>query len=71
MGRILRSGEYEGQPSAVDHTFSSFSGAWGTIKACIFNRYANPTAAQKIQQLESQKGPAKGCSLPVISTGTA
>ena len=59
------------EPSAVDHTFSSFAGAWGTIKACIFNRYANPAAAQKLRQLEVQKGRAKVHSLPVINVGAA
>jgi len=28
----------------VDHTFSSFGGLWGTIKAMVFNTDANPGA---------------------------
>ena len=38
------------EPSAVDHTFASFGGMWGTIKAMIFNRYANPTAAKRLEE---------------------
>ena len=36
------------EPSAVNHTFASFGGMWGTIKAIIFNRYANPGARRKL-----------------------
>lgn len=38
------------EPSAVDHTFSSFSGLWGTIKAMIFNTYANPGMLERARQ---------------------
>lgn len=38
------------EPSAVDHTFSSFGGMWGTIKAMVFNRYANPAAGRRLEE---------------------
>ena len=38
------------EPSAVDHTFSSFGGLWGTIKAMVFNTYANPAAAKRLDE---------------------
>lgn len=38
------------EPSAVDHTFSSFGGMWGTIKAMIFNTYANPAAKDRLSE---------------------
>jgi hopanoid biosynthesis associated radical SAM protein HpnH len=38
------------EPSAVNHTFSSFGGLWGTIKAMVFNRYANPAAARRLEE---------------------
>jgi len=37
------------EPSAVDHTFASFGGMWGTIKAMLFNRYANPNAQRRLE----------------------
>ncbi|MEQ9453372.1 MAG: adenosyl-hopene transferase HpnH [Phycisphaeraceae bacterium] len=36
------------EPSAVDHTFSSFGGMWGTVKAMVFNSYANPSAGKRL-----------------------
>jgi hypothetical protein len=38
------------EPSAVDHTFSSFGGMWATIKAMIFCKYANPSARTRLEQ---------------------
>ncbi|MEO1130987.1 MAG: DUF3463 domain-containing protein, partial [Planctomycetota bacterium] len=38
------------EPTAVDHTFSSFGGLWGTIKAMVFNSYANPRAQKRLEQ---------------------
>ena len=38
------------EPTAVDHTFSSFGGLWGTIKAMVFNTYANPAAKKRLQE---------------------
>lgn len=45
------------EASAVDHTFASFGGMWGTIKAMVFNSYANPGAARR---LEREKGKPHG-----------
>jgi hopanoid biosynthesis associated radical SAM protein HpnH len=42
------------EPSAVDHTFASFGGMWGTVKAMLFNRYANPNAKRRLEA-EKQK----------------
>ncbi len=36
------------EPTAVDHTFASFGGLLGTIKAMVFNTYASPTARRKL-----------------------
>jgi hypothetical protein len=30
------------EPSAVDYTFSGVPGLWATVKAMVFNTYANP-----------------------------
>lgn len=38
------------EPTAVNHTFSSFGGLWGTIKAMVFNRYANPAAKRRLDE---------------------
>lgn len=38
------------EPTAVDHTFSSFGGLWGTMKAMVFNRYANPRAKKRLDE---------------------
>ena len=54
------------EPTAVNYTFSSFGGMWGTVKALIFHAYANPTAAKKIKQLEKERLGRKDQSLPVI-----
>jgi len=56
------------EPTAVDRTFSSFGGLWGTIKAMIFNTYANPAAAKQIKQLEAER---KDIALPVLSGSAA
>ncbi|MBI1374989.1 MAG: adenosyl-hopene transferase HpnH [Phycisphaera sp.] len=45
------------EASAVNHTFASFGGMWATIKAMVFNTYANPTAQKK---LEAEKGKPHG-----------
>ncbi|MCH2135009.1 MAG: adenosyl-hopene transferase HpnH [Phycisphaerales bacterium] len=42
------------EATAVDHTFSSFGGMWGTIKAMVFNRYASPSAARKLIEEEGK-----------------
>jgi hopanoid biosynthesis associated radical SAM protein HpnH len=47
------------EATAVNHTFSSFGGMWGNIKAMLFNRYANPAA---LKRLEADKQAAKAAS---------
>ncbi|MDG2291207.1 MAG: adenosyl-hopene transferase HpnH [Phycisphaerales bacterium] len=42
------------EPTAVDHTFSSFGGIWGNIKAMAFNRYVNPAAKQRLKEEEGK-----------------
>ncbi|MBL8745053.1 MAG: adenosyl-hopene transferase HpnH [Phycisphaerae bacterium] len=37
------------EPSAVDHTFSSIGGMWGTIRAMMFGSYSNPAAEQRLE----------------------
>jgi hopanoid biosynthesis associated radical SAM protein HpnH len=56
------------EPSAVHHTFSAFSGLWGTIKAMVFNRYASP-AAQK--RLEEEKTRPHGPEAHLVQLGIA
>ncbi len=36
------------EPTAVNHTFSSFGGLLGTIKALLFDTYANPGAKRRL-----------------------
>ncbi len=38
------------EATAVDHTFASFGGMWGTIKAMLFNKYANPAAMKRLDE---------------------
>jgi len=46
------------EPTAVDHTFASFRGMWGTIKAMVFNKYANPAAMNRLEKMKDQpRGP--------------
>ncbi len=46
------------EPTAVDHTFASFGGMWSTIKAIVFNRYANPAATNRLKkEREKPHGP--------------
>ncbi len=42
------------EPSAVNHTFSSFSGLFGTVKAMLFNAYANPAAKRRLDEEKSK-----------------
>ena len=42
------------EPSAVNHTFSSFGGLWGTAKAILFHRYASPAAMQRLEDDKSK-----------------
>jgi hopanoid biosynthesis associated radical SAM protein HpnH len=46
------------EPTAVNHTFASFGGMFATIKAMIFNSYANPAATQRLrEEAEKPHGP--------------
>jgi len=36
------------EASAVNHTFASFGGLFATVKAMVFNTYANPVARKKL-----------------------
>lgn len=42
------------EATAVDDTFTSFGGLWGTIKAMVFNRYANPKVAKALVDEKSK-----------------
>lgn len=42
------------EASAVNHTFSSAGGMWANIKAMIFSKYANPTAAKRLKEEEAK-----------------
>ena len=61
------------EASAVNHTFSSFGGFWATVKATLFNTYANPSAAGKLLALENEKKKSHGKkkSLPVLAGSAA
>jgi hopanoid biosynthesis associated radical SAM protein HpnH len=46
------------EPTAVNHTFASFGGMYATIKAMIFNAYANPAAKRRLEEENKQpRGP--------------
>jgi hopanoid biosynthesis associated radical SAM protein HpnH len=36
------------EPTAVNHTFSSFGGVFATLRAMVFNTYANPAAKRRL-----------------------
>ena len=38
------------EPTAVNHTFSSFGGVLATLKAMVFNTYANPGAKRRLAE---------------------
>ena len=57
------------EATAVDHTFSSFGGLWSTVKAMVFNTYANPGAAVKLEQ--SQQNKNADLPLPVLAGSAA
>lgn len=57
------------EPTAVDHTFSSFGGFFSTAKAVLFSKYANPLAAKRVEEAEKEKG--KSHSLTVLSNSAA
>ncbi len=46
------------EPSAVNHTFSGFRGMWATVKAMLFNTYANPGAKRRLgEEAKKPHGP--------------
>lgn len=46
------------EPTAVNHTFASFGGMLATVKAMIFNTYANPGAKRRLDEEKKQpRGP--------------
>ncbi len=59
------------EATAVDHTFSSFGGLWATIKALVFNTYANPAAARKLETLQQDNKPTTDHPLPVLAGSAA
>ena len=59
------------EPTAVSHTFSSFGGMWATIKAMVFNTYANPSAKRKLNELEAKRDTGHTLSLPVLAGDAA
>ena len=54
------------EATAVDHTFSSFGGMWGTVKAMVFNRYTSPAAARN---LEAERDKPHGPEVHLVSLG--
>jgi hypothetical protein len=48
------------EATAVDHTFSSFGGLVATVKAMMFNTYANPAARAKLDRAEATRGQGHG-----------
>jgi hypothetical protein len=60
------------EATAVNHTFSSFGGLWGKIKALLFNTYANPAAQQRLAQDDQHhREKDRKVALRVLSTSTA
>ncbi|MCX5661272.1 MAG: adenosyl-hopene transferase HpnH [Planctomycetota bacterium] len=55
------------EPSAVNHTFSGVGGMWATVKAMVFNTYANPAAKGKLAEAEKTKG--RGHAVPTAAAG--
>jgi hopanoid biosynthesis associated radical SAM protein HpnH len=47
------------EPSAVNQTFSGFTGMWATVKAMVFNKYANPAAAKRAKEFKGKSHVAK------------
>ncbi|NBX25988.1 MAG: adenosyl-hopene transferase HpnH [Planctomycetes bacterium] len=56
------------EATAVDHTFSGFNGIWGNIKAILFSRYANPSAARR---LDAERGKPHGPLAHLVQLGLA
>jgi hypothetical protein len=56
------------EATAVNHTFSSFGGLFATVKAMVFNAYANPSAKRGLAE-ESRK--PHGPALHLVQLGLA
>jgi len=56
------------EATAVDHTFSGFHGIWANVKAILFSRYANPSAARR---LEAEQGKPHGPLAHLVQLGLA
>ena len=56
------------EPTAVNHTFSSFGGMWATVKAMLFSAYANPGAGRR---LEEEKARPHGPMAHLVQLGYA
>jgi hopanoid biosynthesis associated radical SAM protein HpnH len=54
------------EATAVDDTFTSFGGLWGTVKAMVFNRYASPKATKA---LEDEKSKPHGPEVHLVQLG--
>jgi len=42
------------EPTAVDHTFSSFGGFWGNLKAMLFDKYVSAHARRRLKEEEDK-----------------
>jgi hopanoid biosynthesis associated radical SAM protein HpnH len=54
------------EATAVDHTFTSIKGLWGTVKAMLFSRYASESAAKA---LEDEKSKPHGPEAHLVQLG--
>ena len=59
------------EASAANHTFTSFGGLWGTLKAMLFNTYANPAAQKQLAAIAAEKTAGKRTTLPILPTSAA
>jgi hypothetical protein len=57
------------EATAVNYTFTGFRGMWATVKAMVFNKYANPAALRKLDEIK--KGKKKNHSLTVLASHAA
>ena len=42
------------EPTAVNHTFSSFGGVWATIRALVFSTYASPAVQRRLDEASAK-----------------
>ncbi len=59
------------ESSAVNHTFTNVGGLFATIKAMVFNSYANPAALNKLERQKQEKKDKTTHALPVLNTHAA